>query len=185
MIGMASSLELLRQRLALLPGVGPKMAERLAFYLLRAPSQEVDQLIRTLEDARRQVVYCPICFTCTEETPCRICSDTTRDAQLICVVEQPPDVDALEKTKAFRGRYHVLHGALSPLDGIGPPGIENRRVAQARAGRRCAGSDHFHRPDFIRRNNRDVPGREDQDAGGPGDADWVWTSHGRGYRICR
>lgn len=120
MIGMASSLEQLRQRLALLPGVGPKMAERLAFYLLRAPAQEIEQLIRNLEAARQNVVLCPICFTCTEETPCRICSNSTRDVKQICVVEQPADVDALEKTKAFNGRYHVLHGALSPLDGIGP-----------------------------------------------------------------
>jgi recombination protein RecR len=120
MIGMASSLEQLRQRLALLPGVGPKMAERLAFYLLRAPAKEVEELVRTLDDARRQVVYCPICYTCTEESPCRICSDPSRDPKQVCVVEHPPDVDAFERTKAFRGRYHVLHGALSPLDGIGP-----------------------------------------------------------------
>jgi recombination protein RecR len=120
MITMATSLEHLRQRLTLLPGVGPKMAERMAFYLLRAPDHEVAQLLRTIEDARRQVAYCPICFTCTEELPCRICADEARDPQVVCVVEHPPDVDAFEKTKAFRGRYHVLHGALSPLDGIGP-----------------------------------------------------------------
>src|SRR5471032_1668619 len=121
---MSSALEQLRQRLALLPGVGPKMAERLALYLLRAPEHEAQQLIRCLEDARRQVIYCPICLTFTEETPCRICADTTRDPQLICVVENPPDVEAIEKTKAFSGRYHVLHGALSPLDGIGPQDLK-------------------------------------------------------------
>ena len=96
------------------------MAERLAFYLLQAPAQEVGELVRTIETARRQVVYCPSCFTCTEEVPCRICSDPARDPCLICVVEHPPDVDAFEKTKAFKGHYHVLHGALSPLDGVGP-----------------------------------------------------------------
>ncbi|OGR93060.1 MAG: recombination protein RecR [Elusimicrobia bacterium RIFCSPLOWO2_01_FULL_59_12] len=117
---MASSLELLRQRLALLPGVGPKMAERLAFYLLRAPVKEVDDLIRALGEARQHVILCPICFTCTEESPCRICGDPGRDPKVVCVVEHPPDVDAFERTKAFRGRYHVLHGALSPLDGVGP-----------------------------------------------------------------
>src|SRR3954468_13108133 len=101
MIGMASSLEQLRQRLALLPGVGPKMAERLAFYLLRAAPQEIETLIRTLEAARQNVIYCPICFTCTEESPCRICADPARDPQLICVVEHPPDVDAFERAKAF------------------------------------------------------------------------------------
>jgi len=120
MIALSSSLEYLRQRLALLPGVGPKMAERLALHILRAPEHEVHQLVRAIEDARRQVIYCPICLTLTEETPCRICADASRDPRLICVVENPPDVDAFEKTKAFRGRYHVLHGALSALDGVGP-----------------------------------------------------------------
>ena len=124
MITMSSSLEQLRQRLALLPGVGPKMAERLALHLLRAPEHEAQALIRSLEEARRQVVFCPVCLTFTEETPCWICADDARDAQLICVVEHPPDVDAIEKTKAFRGRYHVLHGALSPLDGIGPQDLK-------------------------------------------------------------
>ena len=94
MITMSSSLEQLRQRLALLPAVGPKMAERLALYLLRAPEHEVQTLIQSLEEARRAVLYCPICFTFTEENPCRICADSARDPQLICVVENPPDVDA-------------------------------------------------------------------------------------------
>lgn len=120
MMAMSSSLEQLRQRLALLPGVGPKMAERLALYVLRAPGHEVQNLIRAIEEARRQVMYCPLCFMVTEETPCRICVDSSRDSQVICVVENPPDVDAFEKTKVFRGHYHVLHGSLSPLDGIGP-----------------------------------------------------------------
>jgi recombination protein RecR len=119
-----NSLENLRQRLALLPGVGPKMAERLALHLLRATDQEVQLLIHGLEEARRQVVYCPVCFNCTEDVPCRICSDQSRDPGIICVVEQPPDVEALEKTKAFKGRYHVLHGALSPIDGIGPQDLK-------------------------------------------------------------
>jgi len=120
MITMASSLEQLRQRLALFPGVGPKMAERLALYILRAPDHEVHQLLLAIEEARRQVIHCPVCFTLTEETPCRICADESRDPRVLCVVEQAAEVDAFEKTKAFRGRYHVLHGALSPLDGIGP-----------------------------------------------------------------
>jgi recombination protein RecR len=120
MITMSTSLEQLRQRLALLPGVGPKMAERLALFLLRAPEHEVQRLLQAVEEARRSVIYCPICFTLTEETPCRICADSARDAQVVCVVEHPPDVDAFERTKAFRGRYHVLHGALSALDGVGP-----------------------------------------------------------------
>ena len=124
MILMSSALEQLRQRLVLLPGVGPKMAERLALHLLRAPDHEVQQLVRALEEARRQVLYCPICLTFTEEIPCRICSDDQRDPLLICVVENPPDVEAIEKTKAFRGRYHVLHGVLSPLDGIGPQDLK-------------------------------------------------------------
>ncbi|MFA5974570.1 MAG: recombination mediator RecR [Elusimicrobiota bacterium] len=119
-MAQAPSLEQLRQRMALLPGVGPKMAERLALHMLRIPEHEAQNLIRAIEDARRQVMYCPICFMLTEETPCRICADAARDPKLICVVENPPDVDAIERTKVFRGRYHVLHGSLSPLDGIGP-----------------------------------------------------------------
>lgn len=120
MIGQSSSLERLRQRLALLPGVGPKMAERLALHILRAPDHEVAQLLQAVDEARRQVLYCPVCFTYTEETPCRICADQSRVNGQLCVVEHPPDVEAIEKTKAFHGRYHVLHGALSPLDGVGP-----------------------------------------------------------------
>lgn len=120
MIGMSSTLEQLRQRLALFPGVGPKMAERLAFYILRAPEHEIQALLRAIDETRSQVIYCPVCYNLTEETPCRICADPARDPQVICVVENPPDVMAIERSKAFRGRYHVLHGALSALDGVGP-----------------------------------------------------------------
>ena len=130
MITMASSLEQLRQRLALLPGVGPKMAERLAIYLFRAPEHEVQALIRTLTDVRRQVTYCPRCYTFTEEIPCRICGDANRNPKVLCVVEQPADVDAIDKTHAFRGLYHVLHGALSPLDGIGPQDLKIAELLQ-------------------------------------------------------
>ena len=117
---MPDSLEQLRQRLALFPGVGPKMAERLAFYILRAPVSEVDELIRTIEEARRQIIYCSICFAYTEESPCKICRNPARNSKQICVVEHPPDVDAIEKARAFTGRYHVLQGAISPIEGIGP-----------------------------------------------------------------
>ncbi len=121
---MSSALEHLRQRLALLPGVGPKMAERLALHLLRAPEHEAQELIRSLEAARHQVIFCAICLTFTEESPCRLCADPSRDPLIICVVENPPDVEAIEKSKAFNGRYHVLHGSLSPLDGIGPQDLK-------------------------------------------------------------
>lgn len=121
---LSANLEQLRQRLALFPGVGPKMAERLALHILRAPASDIHLLIQSIEDARRQIAYCTICFTYTEDVPCRICRDPSRNPKQVCVVEHPPDIDAIERSKAFHGHYHVLHGVLSPLDGIGPQDLK-------------------------------------------------------------
>ena len=111
-----------------LPGIGPKTAQRLTFFLLKRPADEVQALSQALGQLKSQIVHCSICFNITEEDPCRICKDPARDARLLCVVEEPNDLLALERTGQFRGRYHVLLGALSPLDGIGPEDLRVREL---------------------------------------------------------
>lgn len=103
-----------------LPGIGPKTASRLAFYLLRMPAEQARSLSEALRDMTEGIVYCQRCYNIAESNPCAICSDPGRDAGTICVVEEPLDVIALERTREYRGLYHVLHGAISPVDGIGP-----------------------------------------------------------------
>jgi recombination protein RecR len=107
-----------------LPGIGAKSAARLAYYLLRTPREEAERLASAITESRDAVRRCSICNTLTESDPCDICSDPQRDASLLCVVEEPGNVAAIEKTREFRGRYHVLWGALSPLRGIGPDEID-------------------------------------------------------------
>jgi recombination protein RecR len=103
-----------------LPGVGPKSASRLAYYLLRAPRDQVLGLAEAILEVKERIVLCSRCFNVTESDPCAVCQDVTRDQRIICVVEEPLDVIALERTGEFSGLYHVLHGAISPVDGIGP-----------------------------------------------------------------
>ena len=111
-----------------LPGIGPKTAQRLTFFLLKRPSDEVQGLAESLTQLKQLIVHCRVCFNVTDEDPCRICSDPRRDARLLCIVEEPNDLLALERTGEFRGRYHVLLGALSPLDGIGPEDLRVREL---------------------------------------------------------
>ncbi len=113
--------------LARLPGIGPKTASRLTFYLLREPSGLAAALGEALIGLGSGTVLCETCFNVTESSPCPICADPTRDLDVICVVEEPMDVLAIERTGAYRGSYHVLHGALSPIDGIYP---EKLRIAE-------------------------------------------------------
>ncbi|HSO30658.1 MAG TPA: recombination mediator RecR [Candidatus Sulfomarinibacteraceae bacterium] len=103
-----------------LPGIGPKTAQRLTYHLLRAPEAEALALASALVAVREQVVFCEICFNISDAPTCPICRDPGRDPRRLCVVEEPLDVLALERTGEFRGRYHVLHGAISPIDGVGP-----------------------------------------------------------------
>jgi recombination protein RecR len=120
-----------------LPGVGPKTASRLTFYLLRAQEEVALQLAEALADLKKGTTFCPICFNITAagRQECEICASSNRDASLICVVEEPLDVLALERTAGFPGRYHVLHGALSPIEGIGPEQLRIRElVERVRAG---------------------------------------------------
>ncbi|NLJ81106.1 MAG: recombination protein RecR [Firmicutes bacterium] len=108
------------EELTRLPGVGPKTGQRLAFFLIDQSPAQVNSFVEAIVEAKRKIKYCSQCFHLTEEDPCSICSDLKRDKTFICVVEQPRDVIAMERTKSFNGVYHVLHGAISPLEGIGP-----------------------------------------------------------------
>ncbi len=122
--------------LAKLPGVGEKTAARLAFHILRAPAEDAAALASAIADLRGKIRPCGVCWDFTEEDPCEICRDGRRDAGLVCVVAQPQDVVAIERTGGYRGRYHVLHGVLSPLDGVGP---DDLRIAELV--RRCGGGE--------------------------------------------
>lgn len=112
--------------LAKFPGIGRKTATRLAFYLLRQPEQQSEALAAAIREVKTRVRLCSRCFHLTEADPCAICCDTSRDGHLLCIVEQPQDLLAIERGRSFHGRYHVLHGALSPLDGIGPEQLHIR-----------------------------------------------------------
>ncbi|MEJ2211921.1 MAG: recombination mediator RecR [Anaerolineae bacterium] len=105
---------------AQLPGIGPKTASRLTFYLLRRPLEQTQALAEALVDLKQRIVFCRECFNITEQNPCAICSDEKRDRSVLCVVEEALDVLAIERTGEYRGLYHVLHGAISPVEGIGP-----------------------------------------------------------------
>ncbi len=112
------------EELVRLPGIGPKGAQRLAFHLLKTPRELTDRLIDALRDVKERVTYCSICNNITDTDPCAFCSSESRDRRTICVVEEPQNVAVIEKTREFKGMYHVLMGALSPLQGIGPDDLK-------------------------------------------------------------
>ena len=114
------ALDNLVEELCRLPGIGEKTAQRLAFFILRAPAVRAERLARAVVEIKEKIIFCSECSGITETDPCAICTDPARDRSLICVVEDPSDVLLLERTGAYKGLYHVLMGALSPLDGIGP-----------------------------------------------------------------
>lgn len=114
--------------LAKLPGVGPKTAQRMAFFLLNLPGGEAERLAESIVNARRRIRYCSVCLNFTDVDPCSLCRHPGRDSRLIMVVEHPKDVVAMEKTREFKGRYHVLHGAISPMEGIGPDEIKVKEL---------------------------------------------------------
>ena len=123
----AGPIQDLIDELARLPGIGPKSAQRVAFHLLKVPANDVRRLADALVEAKEKVRLCRLCFNLSDGDLCGYCADPRRDGSIICVVQEPPDVIALEKTREFRGLYHVLQGSISPIEGIGP---EDLRVAE-------------------------------------------------------
>ena len=123
-------------QLAKLPGIGPKTAQRLAFHILNAPPEFARELARSIQEARDSIRLCPVCGNFTDEEPCLICRDERRAGDVLCVVERPRDVVAMEKAKSFRGLYHVLHGAISPLEGIGPAQLKVQELLRRLEGGR-------------------------------------------------
>ena len=116
------------EELCRLPGIGPKTASRLTYFLLRSPTEQVLALAEAVQQLKERTVLCSVCFNIAETSPCSICSDPNRDQTQICVVEEPLDVLALERTRQYHGLYHVLHGAISPVDGIGPEELKIREL---------------------------------------------------------
>jgi recombination protein RecR len=126
------------EEFARLPGIGRKSARRLAFHVLKSDEAAVDRFAEALRDVKRRIGFCQVCWDVTESSPCALCADARRDDSLVCVVEEPSDVLAIEGTGEYRGRYHVLHGVLSPLDGVGPDDLKIKellaRVREAQPG---------------------------------------------------
>lgn len=116
------------EEFAKLPGIGKRSAERLAFYILKQPKEQVEAFAKTMLAAKEKITFCPVCQSLTDQIPCAICSDPKRDHGLICVVENPKDILAMEKTREYTGVYHVLHGVISPMDGIGPDDIKIKEL---------------------------------------------------------
>jgi recombination protein RecR len=124
----AAPVQELIDELGRLPGVGPKSAQRIAFYLLKVPKDDALRLARSIAEVKDKVRFCAVCFNVSEDERCTICGDNRRDTSVVCVVEEPRDLVAVEKTGEFKGRYHVLQGAISPIEGIGPEQLRIREL---------------------------------------------------------
>jgi recombination protein RecR len=120
MLDYAESVTKLIDEFKRLPGIGHKTAQRLAFYILRVPEADVERFVEALREVKRRIVFCTVCNNLTDVDPCRYCSSPSRDRSIICVVEEPYNLVAVEKTRSYKGLYHVLHGSLSPIRGLGP-----------------------------------------------------------------
>ncbi|HVB73459.1 MAG TPA: recombination mediator RecR [Ktedonobacteraceae bacterium] len=130
MSNIAAPVAALIEEFSKLPGVGVKTAQRLTFFVLRSPTDQARRLAEAIMRVKESIIYCSHCFNITETDPCLICSNPSRDQDVICVVEEPLDVLALEKTGVFKGLYHVLHGAISPVDGVGPKDLRIDELLQ-------------------------------------------------------
>jgi recombination protein RecR len=160
-VSSPSPIARLVEELSHLPGVGPKTAQRLAMHLLLRPRSEALALAEAIVQARDRVRYCSICQNLTDIDPCAICRSPSRDQDVICVVEEPKDVNAMEKTREFRGVYHVLHGAISPLTGVGPDDLRIRELlARLPADQEPAAADRSTPPlrEIILATDPDVEG---------------------------
>lgn len=124
----AEPLARLIDELTRLPGIGPKTAQRLAFHILNQPQADVSRLAESIVDARRRMTHCSVCYNITDVDPCRLCSSEARDKSTICVVEEPKDVVAMERSREYKGLYHVLHGSISPMEGIGPGDLKIKEL---------------------------------------------------------
>jgi len=130
MSNIAAPVAALIEEFSKLPGVGVKTAQRLTFFVLRSPTDQARRLAEAIMRVKESIIYCSRCFNITETDPCLICSNPSRDQDVICVVEEPLDVLALEKTGVYKGLYHVLHGAISPVDGVGPKDLRIDELLQ-------------------------------------------------------
>ncbi|MCS6817768.1 MAG: recombination mediator RecR [Blastocatellia bacterium] len=130
MLDYAEAIHRLIEELKRLPGIGQKSAQRIAFHILRMNVEDVRRLARTIEEVKEKIILCSICQNVTDVDPCRFCSNDARDRHVICVVEEPYNVAAIERTREYRGLYHVLHGALSPIRGIGPDDLKIKSLLE-------------------------------------------------------
>jgi recombination protein RecR len=126
----AKPIDHLIEALTKLPGIGKKTASRLAFHILRSNSSEAQELARAILDVKERIRLCSICYNLTDEDPCRICQDEHRSTEILCVVEGPNDLIAIENTGVFNGRYHVLHGTIAPLEGVGPDDLKIKELME-------------------------------------------------------
>ncbi|MEK7353387.1 MAG: recombination mediator RecR, partial [Chloroflexota bacterium] len=126
----AEPINRLIQELNKLPGIGPKSAQRIAYYLLRSPEEQSRSLAEAIMSVKRQITLCTSCFNVTDSDPCRICGSLERDRSKVCIVEQPQDILALEHTRIYKGLYHVLHGAISPTEGVGTDDIRIKELLE-------------------------------------------------------
>lgn len=127
---MDMPLDQLAEQFRRLPGIGIKTARRLAYFMVQQPEEKTTAFIEAIRQAKTQMRFCSVCFNLSSSDPCFICTDSRRDQSVICVVETPQDVSAIERSKDYRGLYHVLHGALSPLDGVGPEDLRIKELLQ-------------------------------------------------------
>ncbi|MCL5256901.1 MAG: recombination mediator RecR [Chloroflexi bacterium] len=125
---LAEPVSRLIEELSRLPGIGPKTASRLTFYLLRSPKDQSEALAKAIMDVKQKIIFCSHCYNITESDPCLICTASQRDQTKVCVVEEPLDVLAIERAQQYNGLYHVLHGAISPVEGIGPEDLKIREL---------------------------------------------------------
>jgi recombination protein RecR len=130
----ADAISRLVQELSKLPGIGPKSAQRLAFYLLRSSQEQAERLANAVMTLKQQIKLCSVCYNVTDADPCPVCQNETREKSVICVVEQPQDILAIEHTGAYKGLYHVLHGAISPTEGVGINDVRIKELTARLAG---------------------------------------------------